>query len=267
MRSRSRRVAICVIGADADSDRAQLVAQLSSAGFVPRLLPDFDVAVDWATEVGAEAFLLIASEAARASCYADAAARVRRLRASDFGGSVLVLSEAASGAHVATVLDAGADDYVRAPWDPSEVVARLRALARRACGLMPLGADPEAPVLDRWRHVVSAGDTEVALTPREAAVLECLAQRAGRPVARDELEARVWGPEGVGRTPTNVVDVYVAYLRRKLGTIGRATLIRSVRGIGYELACQQDLAGRDTAAARAVSAPVDFAPRSRSSRP
>jgi DNA-binding response OmpR family regulator len=132
---------------------------------------------------------------------------------------------------------------------------------------MPLGADPEAPVLDRWRHVVSAGDTEVALTPREAAVLECLAQRAGRPVARDELEACVWGPEGAGRTPTNVVDVYVAYLRRKLGTMGRARLIRSVRGIGYELACQQDLAGRETAAGRAVvSGPVDFAARRHSSR-
>jgi DNA-binding response OmpR family regulator len=158
-----------------------------------------------------------------------------------------VIGEAAAPAYVATVLDAGADEYVRQPYDCIEVAARLRALVRRSCGLIRLGSESEGLVLDRWRHVVMDSDAEVALTPREAALLECLAQRAGRPVAREELAACVWGVENVERTPTNIIDVYVAYLRRKLGNLGRSTLIRSVRGIGYELAPGPRPPGRDDA--------------------
>jgi DNA-binding response OmpR family regulator len=258
-------VAICGIGGDT-ADSARLCAQLSGAEFVPRMLPNIDIVVGWIAEAPAEIILLISSNPVGAGCCADAAAGVRRLRASGFAGSMFVLGEVASGSGVAAVLDAGADDYLRAPWDPSEVVARLRALTRRACGLMTLGSEGEGPVLDRWRHVVREGDAEVALTPREAAVLECLAQRAGRAVTREELETCVWGAEGAGRTQTNVVDVYVAYLRRKLGTIGRASLIRSVRGIGYEVALRHELDDQEVAE-REVTAPVDFAARSRSLAP
>ena len=240
-------VAICLTDAQQGS-LWQLCAPLSAAGFVAETLPDLDSAIDWSSEGRAETRLLVWSPPRETSGGPDAAASVRRLRSRGFAAPVVVIGDSTVGAHVAAVLDAGADEYVRTPCDPVEVVARLRALVRRACGLISLGPARDGPVLDRWRHVVADGDAEVALTPREAELLECLAQRAGRPVAREELATCVWGTESFGRSPTNVVDVYVAYLRRKLGTLGRASLIRSVRGIGYELASTSRPASCDVAA-------------------
>jgi DNA-binding response OmpR family regulator len=234
--ARAIRVAVHVVGGPA-SGLSQLCARLLADGFVPETASHRDDgAIEGPAEGRADALLLVWSSPRATAASVDAAAAVRRIRACGCVAPVLVIGEAAPPAYVATVLDAGADEYVRQPYDSVEVAARLRALVRRSCGLIRLGPELEGLVLDRWRHVVMDRDAEVALTPREAALLECLAQRAGRPVAREELAACVWGVENLGRTPTNIIDVYVAYLRRKLGTLGRSTLIRSVRGIGYELA-------------------------------
>lgn len=93
-------------------------------------------------------------------------------------------------------------------------------------------------VLDLRRGVVRCEGVEISLTRREVDLLDYLARNAGHPVTRAELAAHVW--HGVpGRAGTNVVDVYVSYLRRKLGAVGEQSLIRSVRGVGYEL-CYDD---------------------------
>jgi two-component system, OmpR family, response regulator len=130
-------------------------------------------------------------------------------------------------------LDAGADDYLVKPFDFGELLARVRALIRR-------GPTERPPVLtvgdlrvDLATHVVTRAGREVELTVREFAVLHFLAQRAGEVVSREQLLEHVWdeGEDG----STNVVDVYVGYLRKKLEQPFNRRLIRTVRGVGFRL--------------------------------
>jgi DNA-binding response OmpR family regulator len=232
--ARAVRVAICCT-AGQGSEHRRLRGYLRAAGFAPQFIQRPDDAADRSANDDAGILILICEPPDNASAGADATRIVRQLRDAGFTAPVLVIGGIASAERAATVLDSGADDYVRLPYDPAEVVARVRVLLRRSYGLAWLGRAHESPVLDRWRHVVADGKVEIALTPRETAVLECLIKRAGRPVSRDELAACVWGAEPGSRGETNIVDVYVAYLRRKLKALGQTSILRSVRGVGYEL--------------------------------
>jgi two-component system, OmpR family, response regulator len=126
-------------------------------------------------------------------------------------------------------LDAGADDYLAKPFDFGELLARLRALLRRG----PAGRPPELRVgdlrVDPATHAVTCGGRRVELTAREFALLEYLARHPGEVVTRTRLLDHVWDENFTGST--NVVDVYVGYLRRKLGRPAIAT----VRGVGFRL--------------------------------
>jgi DNA-binding response OmpR family regulator len=230
---RAVRVAICST-TDRNSEHRQLGRQLLAAGFAPQFLGPHAVTKGPAEERPSTLILICDAQGNGSS--AAVAGLVPGLRAAGFTAPILFIGRSTTAEDAAAVLDSGADDYLRLPYEPVEVVARVRVLLRRSGGLTWLGRTYDGAVLDRHRHVLSYRDAEVGLTPREVAVLECLAERAGRPVAREELAAYVWGAKGNGRPPTNIVDVYVAYLRRKLETLGQASLIRSVRGVGYELA-------------------------------
>jgi DNA-binding response OmpR family regulator len=128
-------------------------------------------------------------------------------------------------------LDLGADDYVTKPFEMGELLARMRALLRRVEGEEVLRfADLEVNTATRE---VRRGGREIGLTAREYALLEFMARNPRRVLSRDLLLSRVWGQEG-GVT-TNVVEVYVAYLRRKVDAPGERKLIRTVRGAGYAL--------------------------------
>ena len=137
-------------------------------------------------------------------------------------------------------LEVGADDYVTKPYRLRELVARMRAVLRRAGG----GADDEQSAgdalqvgdvrLDPERHEVTVRGHEVALPLREFELLELLLANAGRVLTRDTLIARIWGHDYVGDTKT--LDVHVKRLRAKVETDpANPTLLLTVRGLGYKL--------------------------------
>ena len=165
----------------------------------------------------------------------DGVAVCRTIR--DSGCTVPILMLTARDAVESRVegLDAGADDYLVKPYDFRELTARLRALIRR--GHQPVL--PERLVLgclaiDTRSRAVIVRDREVLLRAKEYALLEYLARRAGDVVSRADIAEHVWDEH---YDPlSNVVDVYVQRLRRKLDVPGRESLIRTRRGEGYQLA-------------------------------
>jgi DNA-binding response OmpR family regulator len=132
-------------------------------------------------------------------------------------------------------LDLGADDYLTKPFHFHVLVARINALLRRA---NPTPASPTITTskltVDTMTKTCTVADTPVALTAREYALLEALARRIGQPLTRTELIDLVWG--AAHDINSNVVDVYVNYLRRKLDSAGEDPgLVETVRGVGYRL--------------------------------
>jgi DNA-binding response OmpR family regulator len=128
-------------------------------------------------------------------------------------------------------LDHGADDYLAKPFDMGELMARIRAMLRRVEGEEVLRI--EDLEIDTAAHAVRRGGREIELTAREYELLVFMARNARRVLSREMLLSRVWEQDfDVG---TNVVEVYVSYLRKKVDGPGEKRLIRTVRGAGYVL--------------------------------
>ncbi|MCT2281950.1 response regulator transcription factor [Micromonospora chalcea] len=155
---------------------------------------------------------------------------VRRLRAEQRWLPVLMLSAKDGEYDQADGLDCGADDYLTKPFSYVVLLARLRALLRRGAPRRPAVLTVGDLRLDPARRRVTRADTEVVLTSREYALLDYLMRRPGEVVSKTELLDHVW--DASVDTAPNAVEVYVGYLRRK---IGRERL-ETVRGAGYRLA-------------------------------
>ncbi len=158
---------------------------------------------------------------------------VRQLRAECNWVPVLMLSAKDGEYDQADGLDCGADDYLTKPFSYVVLLARLRALLRRGVPERPTVLTAGELVLDPATRQVGRAGVEVGLTTREYALLEYLMRRAGQVVSKTELLDHVW--DAAPQTPANVVEVYIGYLRRK---IGRDTL-ETVRGAGYRLVSAQ----------------------------
>jgi DNA-binding response OmpR family regulator len=161
----------------------------------------------------------------------DGVGLLKRLREGGNGVPVIMLTARDTTLDKVHSLDRGADDYLTKPFDIEELLARVRALLRRAEGDEILRvADLE---INTSTREVRREEREIELTTREYELLEFMARNPRRVLSRDLLLSRVWDEE-LGLTP-NVVDVYVGYLRRKVDAPGEQNLIRTVRGAGYAL--------------------------------
>jgi len=128
-------------------------------------------------------------------------------------------------------LDAGADDYLVKPFSFGELLARLRALVRRGVTERPTTMRTDDVVLDPATHTVTRDGEPIELTAREFALLEFLMRRSGEVVGRSRILEHVWDVNYEGFS--NVVDVYVGYVRKKLEVPFDRPFIRTVRGVGY----------------------------------
>lgn len=167
---------------------------------------------------------------------------LKKLRSQGRKSHVLILTAKDELQDRVTGLDLGADDYLVKPFAFEELLARIRALVRRGYREKNPQIEIQDPHgawglrIDLTRQRVCRGGDEIQLTPREYALLEYLAMRAGQTVSRTDIWEHVY--EFNSSVSSNVVDVYIGYLRRKIERPGIPALIRTVRGRGYILGAQ-----------------------------
>jgi two-component system, OmpR family, response regulator len=130
-------------------------------------------------------------------------------------------------------LEAGADDYLVKPFAFQELLARIRALARRPAMLPSNATDVGALRVDATARRVTLNGAEVSLSRREFDVLELLIRHPGHTLTKDQIETQVWGFDA--DSGGNLVEVYVGRLRRKLNDVDENRMITTIRGIGYRL--------------------------------
>jgi two-component system OmpR family response regulator len=157
----------------------------------------------------------------------------RRLRAADVWTPILMLTARGAVRDRVAGLDSGADDYLVKPFSFEELLARVRALARRDAGPRPSVLAVGDLRLDPATHEVRRGETQIALSAREVAILEAFMRRPGRVLSRYDLLEIVW--DGGFDHRSNVVDVAVRRLRDKIDRPFATASIETVRGAGYRL--------------------------------
>lgn len=158
----------------------------------------------------------------------------RRLRQDPETASIPVIMLTAKGDEADRIvgLELGADDYVTKPFSPKELVARVRAVLRRARPVEgPAVFNASSLRVDFGKRQVSVGGTAVALTPKEFDLLRALIEARGRVLSREQLLDRVWGYARASEIESRTVDVHVRRLRQKLGDEGRR--IVTAKSVGY----------------------------------
>ncbi|MGH7893156.1 MAG: response regulator transcription factor [Candidatus Binatia bacterium] len=213
-------------------DDAALVAALTdgltTAGFAVDQARTSERAVDM---LGVAAYDLLVLDLGLPGI--DGLTLTRMLRAREDAIPILMLTARTTVPDRVAGLDAGADDYLTKPFALSELLARVRALLRRGSFVAPTVLQVADLELDPARFDVRRGGCTVPLTTKEFAILEYLMRHAGELVTRSALLESCWGDsyEGV----SNLVDVHVSRVRRKLDLPGRPSLLHTIRGAGFIL--------------------------------
>ena len=161
----------------------------------------------------------------------DGLSVLQQVRQANVTTPVLLLTVRATIEDKVLGLDAGADDYLTKPFAFEEFVARVRALLRRRAETAPPILQVADLALDPARRAVSRGDKKIELTPREFTLLDYFMRNPGRVLTRTMIANRVW--DYTFDSTTNVIDVYVNYLRKKIDTGHDTRLLHTVRGVGY----------------------------------
>jgi DNA-binding response OmpR family regulator len=162
----------------------------------------------------------------------------RELRRRAFTKPVLMLTARDTIPDMVEGLDAGADDYLAKPFSYEELLARVRALLRRST----LRSDETIIKVgdlrvDTFSRTVTRGERTITMTQKEYALLEYLLRHAGQAVTREQIASHVWRQEF--DATTNIVDVYINYIRKKVDLEGEPSMVRTVRGVGYMIKADQ----------------------------
>jgi DNA-binding response OmpR family regulator len=157
----------------------------------------------------------------------------RQLRRARVRTPILMLTARDAVADRVIGLDAGADDYLTKPFALEELLARVRALGRRTDGADDGVLTVGDLTLDEQRHEVRRGDKTIELTAKELGLLAYLMRNAGRVLSKSQITDHVWGYDA--EATSNVVEIYVHYLRDKVDRGFPRPLIRTVRGVGYTI--------------------------------
>jgi two-component system OmpR family response regulator len=211
---------------DDDKLRPLIARALSEEGHVVDSTADGEEAIYMAGELSYDAIVLDWMLPKRSGVDV-----CRDLRAGGHWTPVLMLTAKDALEDRVTGLDSGADDYLVKPFAFSELAARLRALVRRGNVPRPVELQAGGIRLNPATRAVSVGSDEMSLTPKEFSLLEYLMRYQGRVLTRVSLIEHVWDFAYDGGS--NVVDVYVGYLRKKLGAEGDR--LETIRGVGYRL--------------------------------
>ncbi len=208
------------------------------ASFIKKGLQEETYAVDWASD-GPEGLSMGLDDVYDLIILdvnlpgLDGLSVLKKLRSEGIAIPILLLTVRATIEDKVIGLDTGADDYLPKPFAFLELLARVRALLRRR-------AEADSPVLrladlalDPARRMVSRGSRQIELTSKEFAILEYLMRNRERVVTRTMISEHVW--DHSFDTETNVIDVYVNYLRKKIDAGSKPKLIHTVRGVGYVL--------------------------------
>ncbi len=166
----------------------------------------------------------------------DGLSILKKLRAEGRQSHVLILTAKDTVDDRITGLNSGADDYLVKPFAFQELLARIRALVRRSYQTKNPLLEVRDLRIDLTLQRVWRGAVEIELTPREYALLEYLAMRAGQVVSRTDIWEHVY--EFNSSASSNVVDVYIGYLRKKIDRPDRFSLINTIRGRGYMLGAE-----------------------------
>lgn len=164
----------------------------------------------------------------------DGLAICRRLRAAENHMPIIMLTAKGDDVDRIVGLEMGADDYLPKPFHTDELMARLRALARRERALNPDGLLRAGDVeLDPHRLVLTRGARDCKLTPKESQLLELLIKRRGSVAPKERIIEKLWGYDT--DADESRVEIHVSLLRKKLAQIGSAATVRTIRGAGYAL--------------------------------
>jgi heavy metal response regulator len=199
---------------------------LEAEGYAAEVARDGETALKRALEDQYDALILDVMLPKR-----DGFSVLRELRQRGAQVPVLLLTARSAVEDKVAALDTGADDYLTKPFDFAELLARLRALLRRGRGTVQTVLRLADLSLNPASRTVTRGSRRIDLTAREYALLELFLRNPGRVLSRAVIAQKVWGVSF--DTFTNVIDVYVNYLRRKIEAASEVKLLHTVRGAGY----------------------------------
>lgn len=163
----------------------------------------------------------------------DGVSLLKRLRRKRQAMPVLLLTAKDSIKDRVEGLDAGADDYLIKPFSFEELLARIRVLMRRPADIRPDSVTVADLMVNFSARTVTRGETPIVLSGKEFSILEYLIRNRGIVLSREKIEQHIWGYDFAG--DSNVINVYIRYLRKKLDDPFETKLIHTVRGVGYVL--------------------------------